>query len=438
MSRRNIKWLHGELPKLVSRGVLAPGDAQKLKSYYGEWDESGATKMALAVFGVLGAILISAGIILLLAKNWEELTRPMRTVIALIPLVTGQLLSAFALIKRNGSTAWREGTASFLSISIGAAISLVGQTYNLSGDNQSFVLLWMLLIVPLVYLMDVTVPGLFYMAGITAWAGIAQQEGSHALLFWVLLGLLVPYVIIKFKRNPFANHSVFLGWSLAVTLCIAIGITLEKVLPGLWIIVYSSYFSVLYLGGSLWYRDAPALWQSPFRTVGAAGILVMSYMFTYEWPWNGIGWNQYRHKAGYHEWVGYFDYIIAACFVAAALYLIYKNIRKNRGIPTVFGFSYIIAIVSYIAASALDEGIALVLFNLYLLILGIWIVVEGVKKCQLGTTNGGMLIIALLAVLRFFDSDLGFAQRGIAFILVGIGFLVMNVLIIKRRKGVIQ
>jgi len=53
---------------------------------------------------------------------------------------------------------------------VGAAIALVSQTYNISGDRADFILTWMLLIVPLVYLMAATIPAVIYVAGISTWS----------------------------------------------------------------------------------------------------------------------------------------------------------------------------------------------------------------------------------------------------------------------------
>jgi hypothetical protein len=44
-----------------------------------------------------------------------------------------------------------------------------------------------------------------------------------------------------------------------------------------------------------------------------------------------------------------------------------------------------------------------------------------------------MVVIAVLATARFFDTDLEFVVRGIAFILIGLGFLVTNLIVFKRK-----
>ena len=44
--------------------------------------------------------------------------------------------------------------------------------------------------------------------------------------------------------------------------------------------------------------------------------------------------------------------------------------------------------------------------------------------------------IAALVSARFFDSEFSFVIRGIAFMLVGAGFLAANVFLLRRRKSV--
>jgi hypothetical protein len=42
-------------------------------------------------------------------------------------------------------------------------------------------------------------------------------------------------------------------------------------------------------------------------------------------------------------------------------------------------------------------------------------------------------LIAILAMSRFFDSELSFVTRGLGFILVGAGFLIANLVLFKKR-----
>ena len=73
------------------------------------------------------------------------------------------------------------------------------------------------------------------------------------------------------------------------------------------------------------------------------------------------------------------------------------------------------------------------MINCYALLLGIDILARGIRTNSIARANFGLLLIAALAVSRFFDSDLSFLTRGVGFILVGAGFLVANILLFKKR-----
>jgi hypothetical protein len=73
------------------------------------------------------------------------------------------------------------------------------------------------------------------------------------------------------------------------------------------------------------------------------------------------------------------------------------------------------------------------LMNCYALWLGIDILIRGIRSNSVARANFGLLLIAVLALSRFFDSELSFVTRGLGFIVVGAGFLVANILMFKKR-----
>ena len=103
-----------------------------------------------------------------------------------------------------------------------------------------------------------------------------------------------------------------------------------------------------------------------------------------------------------------------------------------------------ITLASFTPLAALSLSIAIVsdhslvstlLFNLYMLALGLAYLVQGCRSIQLRLVNFGMLILSLLLITRFFDSDFGFLARGIAFILIGCGFLTANLIIARQKRN---
>ena len=435
MNKKYIRWLYEQLPGLVQAGVLTADGAERLRGHYGNVPLRSGRTIALTIFSALGATLIGAGTILLLAHNWEALSRPVRCVLSLAPLVVTQLLFLWTLVTRRDSAPWREGSAVAVSLSIGASIALIGQTYHIPGDLGQFLLVWSLLGLPMVYLARSTFACILYWAAIIGWAGYEQSQAGQAGLFWILMGASLPFVALEAKRDPESPQFCGLCWAGTLSLLIAAGIVLEGCVPGLWIVVYASLVGLLYLGGHALQQRMPSPAWSAFVTAGQLGIPVLAFVFTWEDVWQHIGWNHYRCTPRFHPLAATLDYVLTAALLAAVVPLLVTAWRRDRA-RIVYGIMPVLVVMAYALASlARGEVAAMVLFNLYMFALGLFTIVAGIRGGRLGALNGGMVIVTAVLVARFFDSDLGFIARGVAFILIGIGFLVANLVMVKKGKG---
>jgi hypothetical protein len=70
-----------------------------------------------------------------------------------------------------------------------------------------------------------------------------------------------------------------------------------------------------------------------------------------------------------------------------------------------------------------------------LLVVSVTRLMIGIRTNSLGVINTGMFMLAALIVARFFDSEINFVIKGVVFIFIGIGFLVTNVVILRRKGG---
>src|SRR3954467_8779581 len=138
--RSGIRWLLSELPDLVANGVLNQETADALRQHYSLQPSGEPRRIGFILSAILGSVLVGAGVILLVAHNWDFLSRPVRCGIAFTPLVLSQALAIFVLLRRGQSTAWRE-TAAILNVAaIGTAMALVSRTYQIQGDFARFIL----------------------------------------------------------------------------------------------------------------------------------------------------------------------------------------------------------------------------------------------------------------------------------------------------------
>jgi len=198
-------------------------------------------------------------------------------------------------------------------------------------------------------------------------------------------------------------------------------------------VLFGGLFAVWWLVGSRWYGEASRVWQRPFQIVGGLGLWVMSLVLTFSDPWEEVSrhvwWGHMHHNPA--EWIGALVWPVAAVALWVAAW------RRREVSELLLGAMPVLAVIGQALAVHDMEVAAAVLFNVYVLVVAVTLIASGVKVQRLGIINAGMLLLSALILCRFFDADLGFVARGIAFILVGTGFLVTN-LVLLRRKGAAQ
>lgn len=432
---KHIRWLYSELTVLVKARVITESSARALREHYGEAKTHSGSLLAITICSILGTLLIGFGVIMLLGHNWNDLSRSVRTVLSIAPLFISQIVGLWCLTKNKESLAWRESISTFIMLMIGSSIALIGQTYHIPGNLTQFLLVWMILGLPLIYIFGAVLPCLLYLAGITGWLGSAQYDGGNSLMFWGLYAGVVPFVWNSMHKNRFSVSSSVLGWGICAQ-AMWIGLTLERVIPGLWIIVYMGMFSVLYLAGSYWFDDAPTMWQKPMQIVGAVGIGVLTIMLTYEWPWDDVGGNYWRYGYYYNQNVAWIDCLLATLMPITSIALMVTAVRRKEVWRLVYGLASVVGVIGFsIAAVYMSSSIAPVLLcNLYAFILGIGTLIYGINKQRLRAVNGGMVVLSILMVSRFFDEDFSLIVKGVAFILLGTGFLVTNLIILRKKR----
>ena len=437
MRQLSIKWLLSELPKLEAEGLIDGPAAERLRAHYAEQAFGLGHRLVVVIFAVFGALLIGGGIILLLAHNWEAFGRGTRAAIALTPLVVTQALTGWIVLKRFESTAWREGAATLLALTVAAAIALVDQTYHTGGDLESFLWRWTLLLAPLPWLLNSTTVAMLLLAALTWWAGAAKIEGSQVLMMWPLAAAVLPHLFQVMQSERRGLRAANLQWAVAIFLCVAAGLSLEHRVPGLWMIVYIGLFALMIALGAAGRCDEDGLWRRPFEVVGIAGSVILWLILSFDEPWERIGWNHVRTTEEFHAVASWVDVLLAIGLPSGAILAMGLLLDRHRDrLSLLWGLSVpVIAVAWPLTAVTDSKWIGMVALNLLLFVIGLATIAEGVGRQSLGTVNLGMAVVAILVIVRFFDSEVGFILKGIAFIVVGIGFLAANVVLSRRLRA---
>ncbi len=429
MSKKNhVAWLYRELPELVRGGAIDEATAERLRGHYGPAPQDRRRSLGLVICAALGALLIGLGIILLLAHNWTELSRLQRTLLSFAPLVLGQAVAGWSWLKRRSSLAWREGAATYLLLAVGASIALVGQTYHISGDLPRFILVWMLLGLPLVYLFRAALPALLYWSGVTWWCILGAHEDLPVLFFWLLAALPLPFWWQLVRRGQRRLAAAWLAWMLALSLALAHGFSFHDVFEVFWAPLYLSLFAVYFLLSGLW-SAAPAV-SRPFRVVGSWGTVALMLLLTLKDVWREL-LDDSLLRVAQGAWP---DYLLLSVLLLVVVGLLIRTFIRHRWQDGLFGLAAPLVILQLLAGPMLlPLGLNLVIGNLYLLLLGGLVLKDGLASGQLPRLNAGLGILSGLIAVRFFDSQLPFTVRGLLFILIGCAFLAVN-LLVKRRE----
>lgn len=415
------------LPELIDNGLITDEKGEEIRQYFKNKPDKSQGRLVI-VFSILGALLIGLGIILIIAHNWDEFSRPVKTVFAFLPLVIGQLICVYVILKKTENIGWREGSAAFLFCSVGASISLVSQIYNIPGNLSSFLLTWMILCIPTVYLLRSTTASIFIIIGITFYAcetSYWSRFNEPSWGYWLVIGSLIPHYIHLYKINIKSNFFVILSWLIPLSITICLG-TLADQNEAFMFISYFSWFGMSYLLGSLILKSHKTFMMNPYITIGSAGTIVMLLMLSFDWFWNDLIKNDLSIMS--------IEFALAVLTSLLTIgLLVYKTI--HQGLNSIRFMEIIFILVIFIFMLGYASGtLSIFLINTTVLSLGLLTIKKGALQDHLGILNYGLMIITALILCRFFDADISFVARGIMFVLVGIGFFAGNFLLLKKRK----
>ncbi len=429
------KHLDKELELLEKEGVISTETAGNIRAYYQSKSENPHTKL-FVVFAILGAILVGLGIILIIAHNWDELSRPVKVFFAFLPLVVGQLFCAYSLLKKSDSPAWKEGSTAFLFFAVGASISLISQVYNIHGDLSTFLFTWMLLCCPLIYVMNSSMASLLYIVGITYyvveshtyWSVFRHVENSYH--YWWLLLLMLPHYFFIYKRNPDSNSMIFHNWVIPLSLIFALA-TLEKGNGTLLSMAYMSMFGLFYLIGDSTFFQTARRRVNGYLVIGSLGTVHILLMTSFSWYWEEVN----RKEFNFTNVLTAPEFIATVIITALSLFILVRQGKeKIRAEFHPMKIIFILFIVLF-SLGQTQTTFPIIAINLIILLTGVYTIRNGARYDHLGVLNYGLLTITALVVCRFFDSDMSYIVRGLLFVVVGIGFFLANYLMLKKRKA---
>ena len=391
MEKVHVDWLLGELKVLVEKGVVSSEVSTKISDYYKNAESSATpaqsnavekeapsakesvtaagekkdgdniyklfnernkksaptipaltTEQIPVVLSVMASILIAAGVISLIAYNWNAIPRFAKAVAAFVMLLAVQGLGCLVFFKKNliCKKHWREGSAVLWSLLFGGAVAFISQICRLPGNTSGFFFVWSISSILIMYAMNSTGVFFFALAQSVAYALSYNSAGGGAFGFYLLFAAIFPFARQK-------------KYGMRLMLCVAaamLAVVLEKGIPGLWI-VCSVSFTVLCLEYAIAHGDRF------IERLSFAGLCILLLLLTINGFWDGIGWKYLR--SDYNRMGSIMDCILALGLTIAALaYPLLPMLKgkKKASVELAYSFCALLVAILYVSYAFMNRS----------------------------------------------------------------------------------
>jgi len=201
-----------DIRKIHEAGLITAEQRDQILSHF-KLKEEGSRFLVIVSF--LGAVLVAAGVILLIAANWDDIPRGVKLAAGLALMLGSHgagwwLRSARKDYPRTGEALHFAGSLLFLG-----NIALVGQVYHLSSRPANAFLLWWVGIALLPWLLRSAAQFALLLLGIGIWLGVEindvtspiRFDDEQQVLVYALLGLIFTGIGFWLRRGPDKDFS---------------------------------------------------------------------------------------------------------------------------------------------------------------------------------------------------------------------------------------
>jgi uncharacterized membrane protein len=336
----------------------------------------------------------------------------------------------------------REAAALVQTLAVGAALALVSQIYNLPGKWTDLVFWWCVVSVPLAWVMKSNAVAIAYLIGIAVWTVAESFERMNRydaidvadVRLWfplLLAGILPLWPGPDLRDRPAPGSRFVLAVSaLLGLLAVAAYATVRPahLFPSFlgfpWLAMLSAAALLLFpldRGGL-----AEPLARKPQVLLGGGVLVVMALIGTFEGPARdfvkGVG------STASLEWCWLLLAVVAAFAIVA--------FRQCRfAVLVVAGLAVVPLLAAPLSTDDTSGWPVAIAYTLVLLATAIALITIEFLGRQ-GAARIGAALITILVILRMADADLSLLTKGLAFIVIGAGFLAFNAFVSRRRRTV--
>jgi uncharacterized membrane protein len=417
-----------EIESWIKEGIINSEQSQKLSQKY-QLPELGEAPpfykdSSFVLKGV--AILIGvAGLMLVIAQNWEDLPIVARMLTGFIPLFAAYIWGFLKLRQNDEQTA--ELAFLLASLLFGVNIMLQAQIFHISSYFPNGVLWWVLGTMPVMIYFRSKIIAIIFQGFFILWLSL-QMEYMQFSVWSPILILLFGYMLY-IRPNVLLLIGFFVGLYLGVINGIS-AIYQERffriVQEGYYIFGLS--YLLLFLGVFQFLKDkySEGVQRNIQNLVRFAFVFIL-FLFTFK---SIIA--EFTRERGIKSWI-YGDsekiYLVIVIMILASIGIyIYSVFIKARNInfKTIFPLILLVFLFIPLVETGIEDISLAVFYNVVLLGLSIWKIYDGIQNQQKGDFMTGIFYLLMLALARYFDLFENYVTTGILFIVLGMGLYFIN------------
>ena len=399
---------HGDIEKLHEAGLITGEQRDKILAHF-NLKEDGGNKF-LAIVSIIGAVLITAGVILLISAHWNGIPHGVKIATGILLMLGAHAIGwwsstlrsspatedgreAHGKYRKTGEALHLIGSGLFL-----ANIALIGQIYNIVSRPPNAFLLWWVGIAALPWLLRSKAQHVLLLLAFGIWFGLEVNERTswiycgndeRQLLLYSLLGLIYLGAGWVLRRGAFADFAP----------------PTEK-LGLLAFLVF--FFPLTWKDGFNWRSGDINNWIFP--TLGLPVIFLLA-----------SGLKNLRALTTQWRWTWFAVLFGMMMFMASAWFGMWQTDFSGGSHYYFWGQSW-----TYIIAS-------LALFVFCLLQIQI-----GLQERSPFLVNLGVTFIALDIIAAYFSLFGSMARTGLMFLISGIFLIVFGVYLEKKRRKLMK
>jgi len=430
--QKHTRWLLAEIERWKAEGVVSAEQAGRLRQRY-EAPASGPP-WGLIIFATAGAIVIGLGVILLFAYNWEAIPK-----FGKLALVFAAIIAAHATgIRQLARDGWQpklgEALTALGTMFYGAGIWLVAQVYNIDEHYPNGFLFWALGALAMAWAIRSTANGLLAVVLLAIW-GCSETFSFHAPEYASVFLIAAGLVPLAWKQRSVVLLAAAL---LAVQFLIAVNMASWGGAPhaftaSLALGVFLVAAGRLTTAARIDFAGGAAV----MTFLGFTAFLTCGYILSFGEAADDLLDLSRRHGQA-HLTASLFTWSLFAAAMAGWAWManrafVKREIEIKREewlLPVVLLQSFTFALLG-----ARDWALLIAWsFNLVLLGFAAMWMWRGCHESRLRPTVLGSLLLGAVVLARYFDLFQSLASRGLAFIVLGVIFVVEAMYYRKVRR----